>query len=244
MRETTSSVNSSPRNGEQILTLWERLRLPYVTLQLSMPVQYGLGPVIIPRPCTKRQLPHFYRMPKTHHHKLFVPSRWNCPTWYPKRGDKQTGKVQSNARPKPYAARIPGSESKIKIKKKLPFSTPLLTRPSEVTRLELWKDRLRVSPPKLALNIKPAEAIASGHLASWAYWKCRNRLRTGVVRSKSTLAQWGLNSGPALCRCDSAEDTAGHLLRCPLPSRGCALLDLSNNNNIAEATVKFWMNYV
>jgi len=43
------------------------------------------------------------------------------PTWYLKRCDKQTGKVQSNARPKPYAVRIPGSESKIKIKKKLPL---------------------------------------------------------------------------------------------------------------------------
>jgi len=133
-------------------------------------------------------------MPKTHQHTLFIPSRWNCPTRYPKRGDKHTGKVQSNARPKPYAARIPGSESKIKIKKSFLYSTPPLFRPSEETRLELWKDRLRVRPPKPALNIESAEAIASGHLASWAYWKCLNRLRAGVVRSKDTCSvgplQW------------------------------------------------------
>ena len=82
--------------------------------------------------------------------------------------------------------------------------TLLLTRSSEETRLELWKDWLRVSPPKPALNIEPAEEIASGNcppLASWSYWKCLNRLRTGVGRSKSTLVQWSLYSGSTLRRC-------------------------------------------
>jgi len=45
--ETTSSVSSPPRNGEQIPTLWERLHLPYVILQLNMLVQHGLGPVML-----------------------------------------------------------------------------------------------------------------------------------------------------------------------------------------------------
>jgi len=182
-------------------------------------------------------------MPKTHQHKLFVPSRWNCPTRYPKRGDKQTGKVQSNARPEPYSVQIPGSESKIKIKKASFTAHP--------TFQAIWRNSARAversaksQPPKPALSIDLAEAIASGHLASWAYWKCLNRLRTRVVRSKSTLAQWGLYSGANMCRCGSAEDTAGHLRRCPLLPRGCTLLDLSNNNNIAETTVEFRMNYV
>jgi len=64
-----------------------------------------------------------------------------------------------------------------------------------------------------------------------------------VLKSKSTLAQWGLYSGPTTCRCGSAEDTAGHL-RCPPLQRECTLLDLSNNNNIAETTAQFWINYV
>jgi len=182
-------------------------------------------------------------MPKTHQYKLFVVSRWNYPTRYPKRGDKQTGKVQSRERPKPYAVQIPSSESKIKIKKKLPLQhTPTYQAicRNSVTAVER---SVNSQPPKPALNIEPAEAIAFGHLASWAYWKCLNRLRIGVVRSKSTLAQWGLYSGPTMCRCGSAEDTAGHL-RCPLLPRGCTLLDLSNNNNIAETTVEFWMNYL
>jgi len=59
------------------------------------------------------------------------------------------------------------ANQRLKSRKSLLYNTPLLTRPSEETRLELWKDGLRVSPPKPALNIEPAEATASGHQASW-----------------------------------------------------------------------------
>jgi len=97
-------------------------------------------------------------MPKTHQHKLFVPSRWNCPTRYPKRGDKQTGKVQSSARPKPYAVRIPGSESKIKIKNKLPLQhTP--------TFQAIWRNSARAverSAKSQSLEIGPK------YRASWS----------------------------------------------------------------------------
>ena len=51
-------------------------------------------------------------------------------------------------------------------------------------------------------------------------------LRTGVVRIKSTMAKWGFHNGPAVCKGGSSEDTAEHLLICPLLSQVCTTLDL------------------
>ena len=50
------------------------------------------------------------------------------------------------------------AHQRLKSRKSFLYNTPRLTRPSEETRFELWKDRLRVSPTKPALNIEPAEA--------------------------------------------------------------------------------------
>ena len=59
----------------------------------------------------------------------------------------------------------------------------------------LWKKQLQRSPQR-RLPIKPPEFMAPGHQTPWKNWRCLNRLRTGVVRTKSTLAKWGFHSGP------------------------------------------------
>jgi len=58
------------------------------------------------------------------------------------------GKVESNARPKPYAVRIQAANQRFKSRKSFLYCTSLLVSSSEETRLELWKDWLRVSPPE------------------------------------------------------------------------------------------------
>ena len=97
---------------------------------------------------------------------------------------------------------------------------------------------------KAGFNIEPAEVFAPGHQASWKDWTCLNRLQTGTVKTRSTLAKWGFHNGPTLCKCGTADDTAKHLLGCPLLSQKCSRDDLSAFNNIAEKTVKFWKDYV
>jgi len=68
----------------------------------------------------------------------------------------------------------------------------------------------------------------------WRHWRCLNRLRTRVVRTRSTLAKWGLLNGPTQCRCGFMEDTAPHLLRCPLFTQKCWQAVLLLYNDTAE----------
>ena len=116
--------------------------------------------------------------------------------------------------------------------------------PSEEMRIKLWKNRLRECPFKLAFNIELAEVLAPGHQAPWKDWRCLNRLRTGTLKTRSTLAKCGFHNGLILCKCGTADDTAEHLLGCPLLLWKCSRDDVSAFNNIAEKTVKFWKDYV
>ena len=130
-----------------------------------------------------------------------------------------------------------GSEAanqRLKSKKSFLHTTPPLNMPSEEMRIELWKNRLRECPLKLGFNIEPGEALAPDHQASWKEWRCLSRLQTGTVKTRSTLAKWGFHNGPTLCKCGTADDTAEHLLGCPLFSQKCSRDDLSAFNNIAK----------
>ena len=106
----------------------------------------------------------------------------------------------------------------LKSRKSFLRTTPPLNMLSEETRIEIWKNRLRECPLKVNFNIEPAEVLAPGHQAPWKDWKCLNRLRTGSVKTRNTLAKWGFHNGPALCKCGAADD----LLGCPLLSQKCS----------------------
>ena len=155
-------------------------------------------------------------------------------------------KERQKARPDP-SHMLYGSEAanqRLKSRKSFLHTTPPLNMPSEKMRIELWKNRLRECPLKPAFNIEPAEVLAPGHQAPWKDWRCLNRLRTGTVKTRSTLAKRGFHNGPTLCKCGTADDTTAHLLGCSLLSQNCSRNDLSSFNNIAEKTVKFWKDYV
>ena len=69
-------------------------------------------------------------------------------------------------------------------------------------------------------------------------WRCLNGVRTEVVRTKSTMAKcWDFRSGSALCKYGSSEDTAEHLLSCPLLSQvytSQALCEHKGNSETSE----------
>ena len=87
----------------------------------------------------------------------------------------------------------------LKSRKNFLRTTPPPNMPSEEMRIELWKNRLRECPLKLAFNIEPAEVLAPGHQAPCKDWSCFNQLRNGTVKTRSTLAKWGFHNGPTLC---------------------------------------------
>ena len=90
---------------------------------------------------------------------------------------------------------------RLKSRKSFLHNTPLLNMPSEEMRIEQWKNRVRECPLKPAFNIEPAEVLAPGHQVSWKEWRCLKRLRTGTVKTRSTLAKWKFHNGPTLCKC-------------------------------------------
>ena len=134
---------------------------------------------------------------------------------------------------------LEAANQRLKSRKSFLHTTPPLNMPSEEMRIELWKNRLRECPFKLAFNIEPAELLAPGHQAPWKDWRCLNRRRTGTVKIRSKFAKWGFRNGPTLCKCGTADDTAEHLLGCPLLSQKCSRDDFSAFNNIDEKTMKF-----
>ena len=101
---------------------------------------------------------------------------------------------------------------RLKSRKSFLHNTPPLNMPSEEMRIEQWKNRLRECPLKPDFNIEPAKVLAPGHQVPWKDWRCLNRLRTGTVKTRSTLAKWKFHNGPTLCKCGTADDTAAHLL--------------------------------
>ena len=104
-----------------------------------------------------------------------------------------------------------------------------------------WNDRLCSLPDHVNMSMAAAELLPHGAEASWAEWKCLNRLRTGVGRSKVNLKKWGyLDSDNCLCECGT-EETMAHLLRCPRLENTCGLEDLVEYNDSAKKCVQLWL---
>ena len=78
-----------------------------------------------------------------------------------------------------------------------------LSSSSKGTRISKWEERLSSLPPEKAMALKPKEELPPGSDTKWTVWKCPNRLRTGVGRSKETLNRWGYldNSQDLKCKC-------------------------------------------
>ena len=140
--------------------------------------------------------------------------------------------------------RSEAANQRLKSRKSFLHTVHPLNMPSEEMRFELWKNRLKECPLKLAFSLEPAGVLCPWSPSSLEDWRCLNRLRTKTVKTQSTLAKWGFYNGPTLCKCGTADVTAAHLLGCPLLSQKCSRDDLSAFNNIAEKTVKFRKDYI
>ena len=121
--------------------------------------------------------------------------------------------------------------------------TPLEVPPSEA-HIAMWKDRLANLPHSPAMNICPDENLPPGWNTTWAKWKCLNRLRAGVGRSKVSLSKWGYSSSPTICDCETEPQTMEHLLKCPLLKEPCTAADLAQFSSRAQQCVQHWLDSV
>ena len=65
-------------------------------------------------------------------------------------------------------------------------------------------------------NFPVQEFLPPGHKLQWNKWRCLNRLRSGVGKTKSLLLKWGyLPPGTdTTCQCGKENQTMNHLLTC------------------------------
>ena len=81
--------------------------------------------------------------------------------------------------------------------------------------------------------------------SSYAMWKCLNRLRSGVGRTKVTLSKWGyLNDRDAVRDCGTEPQTMQHLLTCPLLEQPCTASDLAEFNCKGQQCAQLWLNHI
>ena len=120
---------------------------------------------------------------------------------------------------------------------------PLQSTP-ESTRLQMWKDRILILPDASKMESQPEELLPPGANESWMYWKCLNRLRSGVGRCKESMHKWGYTTSSTLCDCGQEPQTMQHLLQCPLLEEACTPDDLAQNNQRARKCVHQWINVV
>ena len=111
---------------------------------------------------------------------------------------------------------------------------------SEINKLTTWNDRVSELPEKVHMGMSAVETLPNGADAPWCEWKCLNRLRSGVGRSKVNLQKWGyLHGDDSKCQC-GAEQTMNHLLVCPDLLEPCCAEDLAEFNDKAKECVKHW----
>ena len=142
----------------------------------------------------------------------------------------------------PLYGHVPAS-GRLKSRQSFLSSTaPLETTPSEA-RLQIWKEKMSNRPLNQTMSIPPAESLPPGD-NNWAKWKCLNRLRSGVGRSKEALNRWGYLRGPTTCECGIGPQTMEHLLQCPQLDGPCTAMDLALYNTKGQQCTLHWMNII
>ena len=110
----------------------------------------------------------------------------------------------------------------------------------------MWDERCSHLMPATSMALKPSEELPTGAETRWIEWKCLNRLRTGVGRSKEFLQRWGYlgDSSDLKCECGTEPQTMQHLLECPLLEQTCITRDLADYNDTAHKCVQHWLNRI
>lgn len=138
------------------------------------------------------------------------------------------------------------SQSRLKSRKSfLRYVIPLETSSTSRERVIQWEERLSNLPLTTTMELNVSEALPPGADSSYAMWKCLNRLRSGVGRTKVTLSKWGyLNDRDAVCNCGTEPQTMQHLLTCPLLEQPCTASDLAEFNFKGQQCVQLWLNHI
>ena len=73
-------------------------------------------------------------------------------------------------------------------------------------------------------------------------WRCLNRLRTYVARTKTELKEWGFVNPATNTACQGVadDDTVQHALKCSLLDQPCSITDLCQFNENARRCVELW----
>lgn len=134
--------------------------------------------------------------------------------------------------------------SRLKSRKSFLSCTQPLQTTKEDARLQMWKKRLKDSQPCSTMGIAPAEELPPGADDTWQRWKCLNRLRTGVGRSRDAMQKWGFYSESTACECGIEPQTMQHMLQCPLLDEICSSEDLAQYTVCAQKCVDKWISVV
>ena len=133
--------------------------------------------------------------------------------------------------------------SHLKSRKSFLDAVQPLSQPPQTARLTLWEEQQIAKQHLAKLPIPTSEQLAPGHESEWKLWKCLNRLRTGMGRSKTNLSKWGYaDTADTACECVTSEQTMRHLLRCPLLENECSLEVLATANEKALHCARAWPN--
>ena len=101
----------------------------------------------------------------------------------------------------------------------------------------LWQNYTDNIPDQHKLqNFPVQESLLPEHKLQWNKWRCLNRLRSGVGKTKSLLLKLGyLPPGTdTTCQCGKENQTMNHLLTCEKTGTTCTMDDLLQCNSNAK----------
>lgn len=129
------------------------------------------------------------------------------------RGDSKSGENKTTIRQRHplYGGKL--MRSRLKSRKNfLKIKISLLQTP-EVTRIDLWKEKMKEYNSQLWMD--PNERLPSGSHLPWLTWKTLNRLRTKTGKlTEIFMKKWGIKEG-GKCKCGEDQD-ADYLFTCLL----------------------------
>ena len=128
----------------------------------------------------------------------------------------------------PYVVQLQALPTKVIPKKSFLHCVDSLEGKITTWREEAWERKLEELPSSNYLNIKPDESLPPGSQLEWKMYRCLNRFRSGVTRTKTELKKLGFTdpSTSVICRCGEENGTIQHQLTCSLLDEPCSIANL------------------
>jgi len=132
--------------------------------------------------------------------------------------------------------------SRLKSRRSFLHSVEPLKGKISTWREEAWKKKLKELLHNTHLSITPEEKLPTGSNSGWTMWRCLNRLRTSIARTKTELKKCGFATPTAntTCQCRADEDTVQHRLKCTLLNEPCSTFDLCQFSEKARWCMELW----